>query len=212
MTRILIADDHPVVRAGLRRWLEKEAGITEIAEASTGAEVLDLLLLSQWDLLLLDIRMPGRSGIEVLRDVICLYPQIRVLIVSALSEAQYARLVIREGARGYVCKTGDLAELGKAVRVVLAGRRYVSNTLAEMMALDLESSSEPNQSPHDRLSFRERQVLPMLAAGDGVSAIARELILSVKTVSTYRTRILEKMGFKSNAEITGYAIRHNMIG
>ena len=131
--------------------------------------------------------------------------------MSGLSEAQYARVVIREGARGYLCKTGDLAELLRAVRVVLAGRRYISNTLAEAMAADLESNLDPNQPPHDRLSVRERQVFAKLAAGDGVSAIARELILSVKTVSTYRTRILEKMGFQSNAEITCYAILHDMM-
>jgi two-component system invasion response regulator UvrY len=211
MARILIADDHPAVRAGSRRCLEAEPGITEIGEVSTGAEVLDLLRVSRWDLLLLDIHMPGRNGIDILRDVLRCYPQSRVLVMSGLSEAQYARVVIREGARGYLCKTGDLAELLRAVRVVLAGRRYISNTLAEAMAADLESNLDPNQPPHDRLSVRERQVFAKLAAGDGVSAIARELILSVKTVSTYRTRILEKMGFQSNAEITCYAILHDMM-
>lgn len=211
MTRILIADDHPAVRAGTRRCLEAELGVTEVGEASTGAEVLDLLRLSLWDLLLLDIHMPGRNGIDILREVIRRYPQSRVLVVSALSEEQYAKVVIREGARGYLCKTGDLAELLKSVRVVLAGRRYVSSTLAETMASDLKSRLDPHRPLHDRLSARERQVLPLLAAGSGVSAIARELILSVKTVSTYRTRILEKMSFRSNAEITRYAIRHNLI-
>jgi two-component system, NarL family, invasion response regulator UvrY len=211
MARILIADDHPAVRAGSRRCLEAEPGITEIGEVSTGAEVLDLLRVSRWDLLLLDIHMPGRNGIDILRDVLRCHPQSHVLVMSGLSEAQYARVVIREGARGYLCKTGDLAELLKAVRVVLAGRRYISNTLAEAMASDLESNLDPDQPPHDRLSVRERQVFAKLAAGDGVSAIARELILSVKTVSTYRTRILEKMGFQSNAEITCYAILHDML-
>jgi two-component system invasion response regulator UvrY len=211
MARILIADDHPAVRAGSRRCLEAEPGITEIGEVSTGAGVLDLLRVSRWDLLLLDIHMPGRNGIDILRDVLRFYPQSRVLVMSGLSEAQYAKVVIREGAKGYLCKTGDLAELVRAVRVVLAGRRYISDTLAEAMASDLESNLDPDQPPHDRLSVRERQVFAKLAAGDGVSAIARELILSVKTVSTYRTRILEKMGFQSNAEMTCYAILHDMM-
>jgi DNA-binding NarL/FixJ family response regulator len=211
VTRILIADDHPVVRAGSRRCLESEPGITEIGEVPTGADMLELLDASQWDLLLLDIHLSGRYGIATLRDVITRHPQLPVLVMSALSEAQYARLVLREGAKGYLCKSGNLTDLLKAVRVVLAGRRYISNTLAETMASDLESRFDLNQPLHDRLSARERQVFVKLAAGDGVSAIAQELVLSVKTVSTYRARILEKMGFKSNAEITGYALQHSMI-
>jgi len=190
--------------------LEAEPGITEIGEVATGAEALDLLLVSQWDLLLLDIHMPGRNGIDTLRDVICRYPALRVLVMSGLSEAQYARVVVREGAMGFLCKTGNLAELLKAVRIVLTGRRYISKTLAEAMASDIESRLDPNQPQHDRLSPRERQVFVKLATGDGITAIARELTLSVKTVSTYRRRILEKMGFESNGDMTGYAIRHNI--
>jgi two-component system invasion response regulator UvrY len=210
MTRILIADDHPAVRAGSRRCLEADLGITETGEAASAAELLDQLLKSPWDLLILDIRMPGNNGIDTLRDVISRYPELRILVMSGLSEDQYARVVMREGARGYLCKSGDTAELLKAVRAVLAGRSYISNTLAEAMALDVESRLDPNQPQHDRLSTRERQVFVKLATGDGISAIADELTLSVKTVSTYRRRILEKMGFESNADITGYAIRHQI--
>jgi two-component system invasion response regulator UvrY len=210
VTRILIADDHPAVRTGSRGCLEVEPGVIEIGEVSTGANVLDLLVTTHWNLLLLDFRASGRYGIDTLREVVCRHPELPVLVMSGLSEVQYARLVIREGARGYLCKSESLAELPKAVRAVLAGRRYISNTLAEIMASELDSRLDPNQPPHDRLSARERQVFTKLAAGDGVSEIAQELILSVKTVSTYRTRILEKMGFKSNADITGYAIRHNV--
>jgi two-component system, NarL family, invasion response regulator UvrY len=211
MTRILVADDHPVARAGSRHCLKAEPGITEIGEVSTGGtELLDRLGISHWDLLLLDIQVSGRNGVEILHEVISHHPELPVLVMSALSESQYARMVIREGARGYLSKSDNLAELLKAVRVVLAGRRYVSRTLAETMAIDLESRFDPNLPPHDRLSIRERQVFVKLAGGDGVSAIAQELLLSVKTVSTYRTRILEKMGFESNADITGYALRHNM--
>jgi two-component system, NarL family, invasion response regulator UvrY len=210
MTRLLIADDHPAVRAGSRGCLQTEPGVTEIGEVPTGANVLDLLITTHWNLLLLDFRASGRYGIDTLREVVCRHPELPVLVMSGLSEVQYARLVIREGARGYLCKSSNLPELPKAVRVVMAGRRYVSNTLAEAMASNLDSNLDPDQPPHDRLSTRERQVFAKLAAGDGVSAIAQDLILSVKTVSTYRTRILEKMGFKSNADITGYAIRHNV--
>lgn len=211
MTRILIADDHPVARAGSRRCLESEPGVTEIGEASTGADLLDRLRMSQWDLLLLDIHMPGGNGMEILRDVVLGHPELRILVMSALSEAQYGRAVIREGAKGYHCKSGNLEELARAVRIVLAGRRYVSNTLAEIMASDLDYKTDPHRPPHERLSARERQVFIKLAAGDGVSTIARELVLSVKTVSTYRSRILEKMGFTSNADMTGYAIRNEMF-
>jgi DNA-binding NarL/FixJ family response regulator len=211
MTRILIADDHPVARAGSRRCLEAEPGITEIGETSTGADLFDRLSASRWDLLLLDIHMPGGNGMEILRDLVRRHPDLLILVMSALSEAQYGRAVIREGGKGYHCKSGNLAELAKAVHIVLAGRRYVSANLAEIMAADLDSKLNPNQAPHERLSARERQVFIKLAAGDGVSTIARDLALSVKTVSTYRSRILEKMGFTSNADMTGYAIRNEMI-
>jgi two-component system, NarL family, invasion response regulator UvrY len=212
MTRILIADDHSAVRAGYRQFLEAEAAITTIGEAATGREALEQLLMSDWDVLLLDIHMPDCGGIEILRQVVSKHPKVRVLIMSGLAEAQYARLVIREGASGYVSKAATPEEFLKSVRTILLGRHYVSDTLADAMARDLESRHDPIQPQHARLSSRELQVFLKIASGEGVSAIAKELTLSVKTVSTYRSRILEKMGLESNADITGYALRNNMVG
>ncbi len=211
MSRVLIADDHAVVRAGYKQFLEAEAGITVIGETSSGSETLDQLRRQDWDLLLLDIHMPDRSGLDILKHVTNGFPKVRVLIMSGLPEAQYARNVLRAGASGYVSKGGSPEELLKAVRTVLIGRRYVSAALAESMAADLESSHDRDRPLHERLSVREFQIFGKLAAGAGVGAIAEELSLSVKTVSTYRSRILEKMRFTSNADMTAYALRNGLI-
>jgi two-component system, NarL family, invasion response regulator UvrY len=211
MTRILIADDHAAVRAGYRKFLEAVPGLTVIGEAANGREALEQLLLRDWDVLLLDIQMPDCGGIEILRQVVSKHPKVRVLIMSGLSEAQYARLVIREGASGYVSKAATPEEFLKAVRTILLGRHYVSDALADAMARDLESQNDPIRPQHARLSSRELQVFLKIASGEGVTAIAKEFNFSVKTVSTYRSRILEKMGLESNADITGYALRNNML-
>jgi two-component system, NarL family, invasion response regulator UvrY len=211
MSRVLIADDHAVVRAGYRQFLEADPSITEVGEAASGSETLDALRRKEWDLLLMDIHMPDRSGLDILKHVTTGYPDVRVLIISGLPEEQYARNVLRAGASGYLSKGGSADELLKAVRLVLSGRRYVSASLAESMAADLENPRDQNQPPHTYLSTREFQIFRKLAAGAGVGEIAKELSLSVKTVSTYRSRILEKMGFKSNADITGYALRNGLI-
>jgi two-component system, NarL family, invasion response regulator UvrY len=211
MSRVLIADDHAVVRAGYKQFLEAEAGITAIGETASGNETLDQLRRHDWDLLLMDIHMPDRSGLDILKHVTSGFPKVRVLIMSGLPEEQYARSVLRAGASGYLSKGGSPEELLKAVRTVLVGRRYVSASLAESMAADLESSSDQNQPLHDRLSVREFQIFGKLAAGAGVGEIAEELSLSVKTISTYRSRILEKMDFASNADMTAYALRNGLI-
>ena len=211
MSRVLIADDHAVVRAGYKQFLESEAGITAIGETANGNETLDQLRKHEWDLLLMDIHMPDRSGLDILKHVTSGYPKVRVLIMSGLPEAQYARNVLRAGASGYLSKGGTPEELLKAVRTVLVGRRYVSASLAESMAADLESPHDQNQPLHERLSVREFQIFGKLAQGDGVGEIAEELSLSVKTVSTYRSRILEKMNFTSNADMTAYALRNGLI-
>ena len=211
MSRILIADDHAVVRAGYKQFLESDPSITEIGEAATGNETLEALRRKTWDLLLMDIHMPDRSGLDILKHVTSGYPGVRVLIVSGLPEEQYARNVLRAGASGYLAKDGSPAELLKAVRTVLLGRRYVSAALAESMAADLENPRGQDQPLHTALSAREFQIFCKLATGASVSGIADELSLSVKTVSTYRSRILEKMAFKSNADITGYALRNGLI-
>src|SRR5476649_697636 len=180
MSRILIADDHAVVRAGYKQFLEADPSITEIGEASSGSETLDALRRSDWDLLLMDIHMPDRSGLDILKHVTTGYPDVRVLIMSGLPEEQYARNVLRAGASGYLSKGGSPEEMLKAVRLVLNGRRYVSASLAESMAADLESPHDQNQPLHDRLSVREFQIFCKLAAGAGVGDIAEELSLSVK--------------------------------
>ena len=211
MSTVLIADDHAVVRAGYKQFLDAEAGITAIGEASSGDETLNQLRRKRWNLLLMDIHMPNRSGLDILKHVKTGYPEVHVLIMSGLPEEQYARNVLRAGASGYLSKGGTPEELLKAVRTVLQGRRYVSSALAEAMAMDLEFPQNQNKPPHSHLTAREFQVFRKLAAGVGITKIASELSLSVKTVSTYRTRLLEKMKMTTNAEMTGYALRNGLI-
>jgi two-component system invasion response regulator UvrY len=211
MSRVIIADDHAVVRAGFRQFLEAEPSITEIGEAGSGSETLDVLRLKRWHLLLMDIHMPDRSGLDILKHVTKGYPELRVLIMSGLPEEQYARMVLRAGASGYLSKEGSSEELLKAVRTVLSGRRYVSEALAQSMATNLENPRDQDNPPHSALSTREFQIFRKLAFGVPVGDIARELSLSVKTVSTYRSRILEKMSFTSNAAMTSYALRNGLV-
>lgn len=209
MTKILIADDHAMVRAGIRQYLEEEPSFKEIGEAASGRETLDKLRAGDWDLVILDINMPDRSGLDVLRHIHSGSPGVRVLIVSGFPERQYALNVLRAGASGYLPKDSAPEELLKAVKAVLAGRRYVSATLAELLVSDLDHDAD--KPLHDRLSEREFQIFCKIAAGRAVSEIAAELCLSVKTVSTYRSRILEKMSFETNADMTSYALRNGII-
>jgi len=206
---VLIADDHAVVRAGLKQFLDEDSAVVEVGEAASGRETLDQLRAKDWDLVLLDINMPDRSGIDVLRHIRSGYPRVRVLVLSGLPERQYALNVLRAGASGYLAKDAAAEELLKAVHTVLNGRRYVSASLAELLVEDLDSDRD--KPLHDSLSTREFQIFCKLAAGRGVSDIANELSLSVKTVSTYRTRILEKMKFTNNADLTSYALRSGII-
>jgi two-component system invasion response regulator UvrY len=208
MARVLIADDHALFRAGLRQFLIQSLPSAEIGESATGNETLTALQRGQWDLLVLDINMPDRSGLDILRHVRSGHAGTRVLVLSGYPERQYALNVLRAGASGYIAKDCAPEELLKAVRMVLQGRRYVSDSLAELLLLDLDQADKPL---HSLLSDREFQIFGKLAAGHGVSEIGRELCLSVKTVSTYRTRILEKMRMKSNADLTSYALRNEII-
>ena len=209
MTSLLIADDHAVVRAGLRQFLEADRSIHEIGEAATGRDTLEQLRVGNWNLLLLDINMPDRSGLDVLRQVRSTHPETRVLGLSGFPERQYALNVFRAGASGFLSKESAPEELLKAVRTVMSGRRYVSGPLAEQLVSDLDGDA---QAPlHAKLSEREFQVLCKLAAGRAVSEIAGELFISVKTVSTYRARVLEKMNFKTNADLTAYALHNELI-
>ena len=209
--RILIADDHAVVRAGLRQFLEGEPGIGSIGESASGAETLQRLREHAWELLLLDINMPDRGGLDILRQVRAAHPDVRVLVLSGYPERQYAVHALRGGASGYLSKDSPPEELLKAVRTVLGGHRYVSSALAELLAADLDADAGSTQPLHARLSEREFQILCKLAAGRSVTEIGAELCISVKTVSTYRSRVLEKMNFKTNADLTSYALRNGMI-
>ncbi len=208
MAHVLIADDHALFRAGLRQFLVQSLPGAEIGESARGTRRSTCLQRDEWDLLVLDINMPDRSGLDILRHVRSGHPGTRVLVLSGYPERQYALNVLRAGASGYIAKDCAPEELLKAVRMVLQGRRYVSDSLAELLLLDLDQADKPL---HSLLSDREFQIFGKLAAGHGVSEIGRELCLSVKTVSTYRTRILEKMRMKSNADLTSYALRNEII-
>jgi len=209
MASILIADDHAVVRTGLRHILEAYDSSIVVGEAASGSDALRRLREGTWQLLVLDINMPDRGGIDILRHIRSSNPTLPVLVVSGFAEKQYAVMALRAGASGYLEKDQSADELVRAVRVVLSGRRYVSARLAELLVDDLHSPSE--LPPHSQLSEREFQIFCKLASGRRTSDIARELFISVKTVSTYRSRVLEKMGFHANADLTRYALRNDLI-
>lgn len=209
MSKILIADDHAILRKGMKQLLGEDRINHEVGEAATGTETLDRLRQTRWDLLLLDINMPDRSGIDILRQVHASYPDTKVLILSGFPEKQYAVNMLRAGASGYLNKEMAPEELLIAVKAVLSGKRYVSAALAELLVTELDDKSD--KPAHTHLSEREFQIFCKLATGDTVSDIAAELCLSVKTISTYRSRVMEKMGFNSNADITTYALRNDLI-
>lgn len=207
--RILLADDHTVVRQGLKQILAEVFKNAVFGDAGNAQETLDLIGKEKWDIVILDITMPGRGGLEVLREIKKLCPRLPVLVLSVHPENQFALRVLKLGAAGYMTKESAPEELVGAVKKVLAGGRYVSTSLAETLALNLSSGSvRPLQ---ELLSDREFQVLRLIASGRIVSEIARELSLSVKTISTYRTRILEKMRLKNNAELMHYAMEHQLV-
>jgi two-component system invasion response regulator UvrY len=206
---ILIADDHAILRRGLKEILADELEGAILDEAGNAQEVLAQVQTRAWDLVILDITMPGRSGLDLLRDLQQLRPKLPVLVLSMHPENQYAKRVLRAGAAGYMNKETAPKELVKAVRKVLAGGRYVSAALAEKLAADL--SADTGRLPHERLSDREFEVLRMIASGKTASQIAEELHLSVTTVSTYRARILEKMSMTNNAELMRYAIDNRLV-
>lgn len=209
MIRILIADDHAIVRRGLKQILAEESGMTVAGEAQNAQEVMDLVRKQAWDVLVLDIAMPGRGGLDVLKEIKPEYPQLPVLILSMHPEDQYAVRALKAGAAGYLTKESAPEELVKAIRKVLAGGKYVSTSLAEKLALALDTDTK--KTPHETLSDREYQVMCLIASGKTVGEIADELSLSVKTISTYRARILEKMNLKSNAALTHYAVQQRLV-
>jgi len=207
--RVLVADDHALVRKGLQQVIKEQAPDMVVGEATDGEQVLSMVRKEKWDVLVLDIGMPKRSGLEILQELRATQPKLPVLILSVHPEDQYAIRVLKAGAAGYLSKDSALDELVDAIRKAVGGGRYVSASLAEKLALGLSGGLD--KLPHETLSDREMTVLLKMGAGMSVGEIADELALSVKTVSTYRTRILEKMGYKSNADLIRYVIEHQLL-
>ncbi|MDX6611236.1 MAG: hypothetical protein QOD75_422 [Blastocatellia bacterium] len=208
MKRILIIDDHEIVREGVKRLFEERWEGLVFGEASTVTAAVELTRKHDWDIAVLDLSLGERSGLEALKELKQIRPRLPVLILSMHSEEQYARRAFKAGAAGYITKDSSRAELINAITKVAAGRRYVSDELAERLVIDLGKSDGP---PHERLSDREMEVMRLIASGKTVGEVAELLSLSDKTISTYRARIMEKMGMKTNAEITHYAIRNNLV-
>jgi two-component system invasion response regulator UvrY len=209
MIKVLVADDHAIMRRGLKLILEEEFHSISFGEASNGQQALDLAWKQDWDIVVLDITMPGRNGLDILKELKQLRPKLPVLILSMHSEDQFAVRVLKSGASGYLTKENVPEELVKAIKKVLAGGKYVSTSLAEELAFRLETDTE--QPLHERLSDREYQVLCLIASGKTVKQISEQLSLSIKTISTYRTRILEKLKKKTNAELTHYAMKYKLV-
>jgi two-component system invasion response regulator UvrY len=209
MIKVCVVDDHAVVREGLKRIIAENPGMAVTSEAGDGAEALRVIQSEPCDVVLLDITMPNKNGLDVLKQIHAETPRLPVLVLSMHAEDQYAVRVLRAGASGYLTKESAPAKLVQAIRKVVRGGKYVSTTLAEKLVFDLDSRSA--KAPHEVLSDREYQVLCMIASGKTVTIIAEELALSVKTVSTYRVRILEKLNMKNNAELTRYAIKEGLV-
>jgi DNA-binding NarL/FixJ family response regulator len=209
MIRIVVADDHTIMREGLKQLLASEADLVVAAEAANGHEVLKLVRESDFDVLLLDMSMPGRSGIELIKQVKAEKPRLRLLVLSMHQENQYAVRAIKAGASGYLTKDSASSQLVSAIRKVAAGGAFITADVAEQLALG--AMPEAAGLPHTALSDREYQVFQQLASGVSVTDIADRLNLSVKTVSTHKARLMEKMGIGSQAELIRYALRHHLI-
>jgi two-component system, NarL family, invasion response regulator UvrY len=209
MIRILVADDHAIVRRGLRQIVADESDMEVVGEAQTAQKILDLAREEEWDVIVLNISMPGRGGFEALKALKQTHSKRPVLVLSMYPEDQFAVRAFRAGAAGYMTKESAPEELVQAIRKVVRGGKYVSPSLAEKLAGELGEDAE--RPPHEALSEREYHVLCLLASGKTVTQIAAEMSLSVKTISTYRARLLEKMRMKTNAEVTRYAIEHRLV-
>jgi len=209
MIKILIADDHPIVRRGLKQIVQDEKDMKTVFEAANSDEVLAALRENNFDLLLLDITMPGKSGLDLLVDLKNLYPELPILVLSALPEESYAKRVIKMGALGYIHKESAPDLLVPAIRRVLKGKVYVSSKLADILVSDI--SGRDSENLHDLLSEREFEVLVLIGKAKTNNEIAQTLHLGVTTVSTYRARILEKMKLKNNSELIQYCVKHDLI-
>jgi two-component system invasion response regulator UvrY len=215
MIRIGIVDDHAIVRTGLRQFLSDHVDLRVTGEGSSGHEALDMARKGDVDVLLLDISMPDQSGVDALAAIKARFPELPVLILSGFPEAHYATTLLRQGASGYLNKECDPDEIANAIRLVARGRRYISPAVAEQLADSVvgggSAGSAPDKPLHEALSEREFQVFLRLAQGETVGHIAEALFLSVKTVSTYRTRVLEKLKLATNSDLTYYALKNGLI-
>jgi two-component system invasion response regulator UvrY len=207
--RILVADDHPIFRSGLKETLLKESDVDFVGEADTGQKALELARKQRWDTIILDIKMPGRGGWEVLQELRREQPELPILILSAHPEHQLALRLLKAGAAGYLTKDKAPQVLLTAIRKVVRGGKYVSESLGERIVLEL--ASETTRPLHETLSEREYQVMCLLASGKTIKAIGKELFLSARTVSTYRARVLDKLNMKTDAELIRYAIHNNLV-
>lgn len=209
MIKILIADDHTILRDGLKQILSECSDMRVAGEAEHGFEALKKIRAEDWDVVLLDMAMPGKSGLDLLKQIKDEKPKLAVLVLSMQKENQYAVRALKAGASGYLCKDSASADLVKAIRKVAEGGLFISAAVAENLALGLTSNREA--PPHTLLTDREFQVFQMIAAGKGVTAIGDSLNLSVKTVSTHKTRIMQKMNFSNTTDLIRYALRHGLI-
>jgi two-component system invasion response regulator UvrY len=209
MIKVLIADDHAVVRRGIRQILSEDSFIQVLGEAANSEEIMEQLYDQEWDVLILDLIMPGKNGLDSLIEIKQRKPDLKILVLSMHPEEEIAIRALKTGASGYLNKDSVPSELIRAVRKIYAGGRYISGSLAESIFMSINKDMSPE--PHKELSEREFQVMCLIASGNTLSDIARELSISVKTVSTYRTRVLEKMVMKTNVELTHYAIKHKLV-
>jgi len=207
--RVGIVDDHAIVRTGLRQFLSEQVDLRVTGEAANGAEALELVRAGDVDVLLMDLSMPGQSGVEALAAIHARAPDLAILILSGFPESHYATTLLRQGASGYLNKECDPEEIVKAIRTVARGRRYITSQVAELLADGMVGGGD--KLPHESLSERELQVFLRLAQGETVGHIAEGMFLSVKTVSTYRTRVLEKLKLGSNSDLTYYALKNGLI-
>jgi len=210
MIRIAIVDDHAIVRAGLRQFFSEQVDLTVVAEAANGREAVDIVRKGQVDVLVMDLSMPDQSGVDALAAIKARAPDLPVLILSGFPEEHYATTLLRQGASGYLNKDCDPEEIVKAIRTVYRGRKYITAGVAELLADGL-GGGVGDKPAHEQLSEREFQVFLRLAKGETIGHMANSMSLSVKTVSTYRTRVMEKMKLESNSDLTYYALKNGLI-